>query len=120
MPLFLIGCAVSKTQKELDARTPTGATPVQVDTDDDLNFCYSMTGIAKNTVIKRNQGLLLENQQQQRKERFGEQSDIYILIDDFTRKVYSKKMTNSVESAINFHKSCIALQQPQMQYNPSA
>ena len=119
-PVFLFGCALSKTQKELHNHSNHNAPVVKTITDDNLGYCYGLTGLAKTTVINRNKGVLLEKQQQKRKDALGEQSNSYAIIDDYTKKVYLKKITNSIESAINFHKSCIALQLPDIEYQPHA
>jgi hypothetical protein len=74
---------------------------------DDQRYCYGLASLAHVTVLRRNEGLTLEDQLQRRQRQLGEDSTEYKLMEDITRQIYNQDLRDPVPVLVSTHRSCL-------------
>ncbi|BCE00428.1 hypothetical protein [Marinicellulosiphila megalodicopiae] len=108
-PFVVVSCASSNVKSTKSSHLSS-----------ELSLCYGLTGLTKMTVINKNNGMSLVEQQSKRKKIMSENSTTYELINDISKRIYQSDLTNSVSTAIDTHQSCIQSSGSNITYNEAA
>lgn len=74
---------------------------------EDAQYCYALSSMAHATVLRKNEGLTLDDQLQRRQKQLGVASTEYKLIEDVTRQIYEKDVRDVLPVLADVHRSCL-------------
>jgi hypothetical protein len=74
---------------------------------EDAQYCYALSAMAQVTVLRKHEGLTLDDQLQRRQKQLGAASTEYKLMEDVTRQIYEKDVRDVLPVLADVHRSCL-------------
>jgi hypothetical protein len=87
---------------------------------EDGQYCYALSAMAQVTVLRKNEGLTLDEQLQRRQRQLGAASTEYKLMEDVTRQIYEKDVRDVLPVLADVHRSCLQAKDAAAYYSDAA